>query len=670
MSGIPGEDPNVALSDITDPCDSDVLCGRGGAALRHPGNQTYRRLVNLNKGLYITCLKTEKLKISRSIVAAIREQKGRFLEKDSKSNTWYDIGDKKAVEKTSQALREGQPKLRQKIMDMGGGAAGTAALMESQYGHPGLAYHDQTGLDDLGITPSSLSNNNNGHSNLMSSTQNYNPQHHLEQVGQQHRASAQALQMQGYLQNSSSSSLRQQEMHHGMPSMISQSQGAPEINADILQRLSLSEINAQKSHNASLSSLPIESFNSIHNGSFSSIPNASLTSLQNNSIKSNAGMYEDPLSHFSQAQARFRPSLVVRDSVPAELGFPAASQLSLMSNFSAYGAHSQNQSMNTLPLTSESLMSLEESFRKQMPAPGSIHPGNLNMYSQHSLRQQQQQQQAGSKTFASTNSESDNTNASSGRDILAGLNRRDFFARMKYNRPPSMHHTDGSNSNLGNGSQTKLESQNNDNGSGNISAVLKGLSQHSLTQDGMPDICMVESSHTVRSNLSSMPAQNKVGSMMDSNHSDMITSSHHQGNGLNGINGQNHGGGNNNNNIHHKVIVETAKVVDRSMNRNKDKEYGDQLGGSRHSMMSGLSRISDASIDQSIFSDLSKKIGNVSTRSIAMSDISAIDIAEDDGSSRDSDGSDFAEDSDEEQNMRYAYQDQRQSQAEAGGYIR
>jgi len=81
------------LKGVTDPRDSDVLCGRGGAALRHPGNQTYRRLVNLNKGLYITCLKTEKLKISRSIVAAIREQKGRFLEKDSKSGTWFDIGE-------------------------------------------------------------------------------------------------------------------------------------------------------------------------------------------------------------------------------------------------------------------------------------------------------------------------------------------------------------------------------------------------------------------------------------------------------------------------------------------------------------------------------------------------------------------------------------------------
>ena len=127
------DDNGMALIDIEDPQDSDVLCGRGGAALRHPGNQTYRRLVHLNKGLYITCLKAEKLKISRSIVAAIREQDGRFLERNTKKGTWYDIGDKKAMEKTSQALREGQPKLRQKIVELGGGAAGAAALLETQF---------------------------------------------------------------------------------------------------------------------------------------------------------------------------------------------------------------------------------------------------------------------------------------------------------------------------------------------------------------------------------------------------------------------------------------------------------------------------------------------------------------------------------------------------------
>ena len=47
--------------------------------------------------------------------------------------------------------------------------------------------------------------------------------------------------------------------------------------------------------------------------------------------------------------------------------------------------------------------------------------------------------------------------------------------------------------------------------------------------------------------------------------------------------------------------------------------------GSRRSSMSGLSRVSDSSEVNSIISDLSKKIGNVSTRSIAMSEISGIE---------------------------------------------
>lgn len=37
----------------------------------------------------------------------------------AKDKCWYDIGDAKATEKTSQALREGQPELRQKMIDSG-----------------------------------------------------------------------------------------------------------------------------------------------------------------------------------------------------------------------------------------------------------------------------------------------------------------------------------------------------------------------------------------------------------------------------------------------------------------------------------------------------------------------------------------------------------------------
>lgn len=123
QSPIAPDSSALPLVDVPTPLNTDVLCGRGGAALRHPGNTAYRRLVTLNKGLYATCLKAEKLRISRSIVVAVREQNGRFLERDLKKGTWFDIGDRKATEKTSQALREGQPSLRKKIVELGGEAA-------------------------------------------------------------------------------------------------------------------------------------------------------------------------------------------------------------------------------------------------------------------------------------------------------------------------------------------------------------------------------------------------------------------------------------------------------------------------------------------------------------------------------------------------------------------
>ena len=63
---------------------------------------------------YVNCNKRDKPVIARRIVEAVRQQTppGRFLSKDNKSGTWSDIGDGKAREKTSQALREGAPVIR------------------------------------------------------------------------------------------------------------------------------------------------------------------------------------------------------------------------------------------------------------------------------------------------------------------------------------------------------------------------------------------------------------------------------------------------------------------------------------------------------------------------------------------------------------------------------
>jgi hypothetical protein len=57
--------------------------------------------------------------LSRSIVEAVRslDPPGRFLEKHPDSGLWSDIGHKKAVEKTSQALRDGAANLRKQLSE-------------------------------------------------------------------------------------------------------------------------------------------------------------------------------------------------------------------------------------------------------------------------------------------------------------------------------------------------------------------------------------------------------------------------------------------------------------------------------------------------------------------------------------------------------------------------
>lgn len=459
------------MTGITDPRDTDVLCGRGGAALRHPGNQTYRRLVNLNKGLYITCLKTEKLKISRSIVAAIREQNGRFLEKDAAKGSWFDIGDKKAIEKTSQALREGQPKLRQKIVEMGGGAAGTAALMEQQFGANGI--YAQNAVQQQ------MRNQGMG---------GFDPTNPL---AQQMGPGGQMVggQMAMAMMNPQQSMLRQQQ----------------QMNHQYRQQMNHQPMNQQQNYHLPQQQQRISSGHDMP-------PPQARQALHNEMMRLSMHGEDDPnqqqqhpgpapMSRNTQdATSSLRPSLVKRGSAAAqELGIQGASNMSLMSDFSAFGS-----------------------------AHGS-HLGGLGA-SRHNDPYGQYTQQ--------------------------DTDRRHMFAKMKFSRPPSDRMSSG--------------------------RQIGGASAHSIG-DGMPDFHMVESQMSLFSNLSGMTGND---SKTKASYGDA-----------------------------------TAGSNDKKL------AAGDLLGaaGSRHSIMSGLSRISDTSEVHSIFSDLSRKIGNVSTRSIAMSEISGID---------------------------------------------
>ncbi|CAJ1942534.1 unnamed protein product [Cylindrotheca closterium] len=88
--------------------DHDILCGRGGLTNHHKGNKRFRDIVALHRPDYVRAPKIQKPSVARVIVRAIRngDPPGRFLRKDKKSGLWVDIGDKRAAEKTSQALRE------------------------------------------------------------------------------------------------------------------------------------------------------------------------------------------------------------------------------------------------------------------------------------------------------------------------------------------------------------------------------------------------------------------------------------------------------------------------------------------------------------------------------------------------------------------------------------
>lgn len=88
------------------PRDVDVLCGRGGLINKHPGNIVYRKVVDYNKPFYHSVHKKHRILVSQSIVQSILNFGGRFLIMGSKGKSWIEIGYKKAVQKTSQALRE------------------------------------------------------------------------------------------------------------------------------------------------------------------------------------------------------------------------------------------------------------------------------------------------------------------------------------------------------------------------------------------------------------------------------------------------------------------------------------------------------------------------------------------------------------------------------------
>ena len=175
----------ACAGDARDPINrNDVLCGRGGLSNHHSGNVYFRDLVKDRQEAYLKASKRDKAAVAREIVDRIKSQipPGRFLKRDHTLNGWIEVPDRKAREKTSQALREGAPDLKaelirqdpalRKVFDEvapslpgGGPAAAPATPTKPQASSPRAVTADGGGgqpapsvvSDDLSLSPGAVS---------------------------------------------------------------------------------------------------------------------------------------------------------------------------------------------------------------------------------------------------------------------------------------------------------------------------------------------------------------------------------------------------------------------------------------------------------------------------------------------------------------------------------
>ncbi len=92
----------------------DVLSGRGSSINSHSGNLYFRDVVNHHRRTYLNSKWQMRRVIAKAIVADIRSKGGRFLKQIDGNGLWCEIGERGAIDKTTQALR--QMKMRRKLI--------------------------------------------------------------------------------------------------------------------------------------------------------------------------------------------------------------------------------------------------------------------------------------------------------------------------------------------------------------------------------------------------------------------------------------------------------------------------------------------------------------------------------------------------------------------------
>lgn len=109
MSTIANTDVVYLGSGFT-PNELDVIVGRGKVCYKHSGNLRLARIVQSVLTTYSSTEATKKSKteLIKSIVTQIRESSpdGGFVKFDSEKGEWFEVGDRTAREKVSQAFRD------------------------------------------------------------------------------------------------------------------------------------------------------------------------------------------------------------------------------------------------------------------------------------------------------------------------------------------------------------------------------------------------------------------------------------------------------------------------------------------------------------------------------------------------------------------------------------
>ena len=85
----------------------DVIFGRGNFANYHPGNVWFRSLTSCYRDMYASLSHVEKNQLANNLVQYIRFLGGRFLEQQE-HHVFFEAGDKRAITKTTQVLRDGK----------------------------------------------------------------------------------------------------------------------------------------------------------------------------------------------------------------------------------------------------------------------------------------------------------------------------------------------------------------------------------------------------------------------------------------------------------------------------------------------------------------------------------------------------------------------------------